>query len=1761
MPSRPRGLGRGGFALSRLLAQAMPLRVISPVAIRVLAILLLFLSVIVVMFLAFRESAGEVGALTDSAATAIAVESEVINFMSGESPAKVPENWPARHSTSTSSGRPCGYPTRGTATYRGYPTSGVSISGMVWIFGTGDGISRARPGCGGVSVSGAGISYTFTHYPSGATRSGRAGGSCSGGTRFTCRIGSVSRPTSTVEGEYWYLNRWSISCPSVSYAGHSTSVSCSKPKPPKPPPTPTPLADPISATLEITSSPVAHSTYAIGETVEVKASFDEDITIETSSPPSMKLGLDSGGKTVAYDRMSGNRELYFKYTIAEGDSDVTGLAVPGNPLGGHVYKDGEKRRLVNSGLQSDPAHRVDGVRPRINRVQFDASVFSALKSGDPGYNVDLLLSFDEDVEVTGDPKVAITVDGAAATSTFHSPIGHTLSKSFRYVRPAVSGEGSTPTISVVLPGGEVTLESDDRIKDLVGNDAILTYDALSALSMTAFDRTGVILEGLSINRLTSLTNRYGRLRLCKVERNSQNHFTGCKKIGLGGTGNGNGFVDIIAQFDEAITGSAPSNAVPLDVTLDGGETSATEIVIPRGMQSRLAARRITFKYYVKAGEYAPGGLSVASGSLECDGGLTSCYVDGSNNLPSSLSHTGLPLQPQFKIDGVIPTITGLEMLSEAPGREGWYGIDDTIRVGMRFSEPVLVGSYGPVTGVTGNSFIPNFGGDLKLPLLLETYATTTTELLRRPGDIMSEVHDFRFMVRKGDNDPDGISVSANSLKRTQIGSNTANSHNNRKAVIHDIAYNHVCPGGIDNWQIQLEPNGPLGGNFEECDGGQDQHTGLAAQIDHKVDGTRPVLESVQFANTPADPDGYAIGEEIQVTVTFSERVWVYGGPALNLQVGPDLKTMTYYPLVETNASGTLEYLPSTDLTFVYVVEEWDLDTDGLSIPENAFNPMGAVIDDVGRNDVLSIAHDAVATDATRKVDGIRATIESARFISTPSHTSGSTDTYIGGDEIAVELTFSERVDTFPDGALMDLEFTLADSSTVTRQMVADGVTSTTTVVLRYTVTDHDLGTGMKIPANPFGRPVSEILELLEATTSTTTETELQIEAVPAQNIVDGVGNASEMSMSGLAPDPNRQTNVDGVPPIIATSDDAIAIVSSVAAGLTAYGIDREVAVDVLFTEPVVVAGGPTIRMDILGTSVDLLYGASDDVLDTGMNTMQFAWTVVEGAQDVDGVSVPAGDIVLNGGTITDLVGNPAVDLGHAGLADDPDHLVDGIRPVVNDLHLLSNPESGYLIKGDVVLIGVDFSENVTHAGPAGRQQLGIDMAIGSTSTTAILDETVSSGDMLVFSHTVGLDDEDADGLEVPAGDFLIGADAAIVDGAGNAMATPTYPALTLAEGSSPPRVDGIPPVILGYEMVSNPGADGYYTEGDHVDVRVMYSENIKVDAGTALSLTVGVTTYEAMSHGPPVNSTTTSYAVFRFTVGAGEMDTDGIAVPGNAQDTGVTDIPGNPLNRIHPGLTDVAGHRVDSVVPTIESVTVTSDPGPDSVYAIGDRIEVQIVFSEEVEVDGTPALTQWVGQTYRTMTFDGHGTTTSTFTYTVAEGDEDANGVSILADAFTVGTSTVRDMALNDAGTDHDATPDLGGHMVDGIRPTINSVEFVSSPGTSGYQVGDEVQVRVTFSETVYTAGTSTLDLLLLDFTNGISTRTMTAVTGQPSTTLTYTYTLAQGDLAPDGLRVPADSTRLSSGASITDSPGNEVLLNSESVLQTNNRQEQATED
>ena len=146
--------------------------------------------------------------------------------------------------------------------------------------------------------------------------------------------------------------------------------------------------------------------------------------------------------------------------------------------------------------------------------------------------------------------------------------------------------------------------------------------------------------------------------------------------------------------------------------------------------------------------------------------------------------------------------------------------------------------------------------------------------------------------------------------------------------------------------------------------------------------------------------------------------------------------------------------------------------------------------------------------------------------------------------------------------------------------------------------------------------------------------------------------------------------------------------------------------------------------------------------------------------------------------------------------------------------------------------------------------------------------------------------------------------------------------------------------------------------------------------------------------------------------------------------------------------------------PDISSLSISSDPGSDGIYAGGDTITVTATFSDTVTVDttnGTPSLDLTVGKAIRTATYtEGSGTSTLTFSYTVAlgypprvanfdefhtdhttaGGDEDTDGVSVEAGRIALNGATIRNATDADADLEHDGLAVQSGHKVDGVVPT-----------------------------------------------------------------------------------------------------------------------------
>ena len=206
-------------------------------------------------------------------------------------------------------------------------------------------------------------------------------------------------------------------------------------------------------------------------------------------------------------------------------------------------------------------------------------------------------------------------------------------------------------------------------------------------------------------------------------------------------------------------------------------------------------------------------------------------------------------------------------------------------------------------------------------------------------------------------------------------------------------------------------------------------------------------------------------------------------------------------------------------------------------------------------------------------------------------------------------------------------------------------------------------------------------------------------------------------------------------------------------------------------------------------------------------------------------------------------------------------------------------------------------------------------------------------------------------------------------------------------------------------------------------------------------------------------------------------------------------------------------------------------PAADDTYAIGDPIEVTATFSAAVTVNGTPQLALAIGGETREADYaSGTGSTDLVFNYTVAEGDEDTNGIAITANSLTLNSGDTIKEGTTDAALSHDAVAADSAHKVDGVRPTLVSAVIAANALD---------KIVLTFNETLTTttavtnAFTVTVNAGTAPTVNSVAasgaTVTLTlasAVTDEQAVTVRYTDPSSSNDdrAIQDGVGNDADS-------------------------------------
>ena len=268
-----------------------------------------------------------------------------------------------------------------------------------------------------------------------------------------------------------------------------------------------------------------------------------------------------------------------------------------------------------------------------------------------------------------------------------------------------------------------------------------------------------------------------------------------------------------------------------------------------------------------------------------------------------------------------------------------------------------------------------------------------------------------------------------------------------------------------------------------------------------------------------------------------------------------------------------------------------------------------------------------------------------------------------------------------------------------------------------------------------------------------------------------------------------------------------------------------------------------------------------------------------------------------------------------------------------------------------------------------------------------------------------------------------------------------------------------------------------------------------------------------------------------------------------------------------PSGTPEQGDEEQATGPTVTGVEVTSDPGSDDTYELGDTIQISLTFSEAVDVIGSPQLkidmdpADWGTKVVPYQS--GSGTKTLTFAHVVVEPNYSTQGIAVLENTLELNSGTIMSTSSETAAAlAHDGLTHQGEHRVNWQyvaqqpeSPTVTEVAISSDADSDGsYAKGEVIRVTLRLSEAVNVTGTPRLKL---DFRAGDGDeRWASFESGSGTSTLVFAYTVAQGDDSDDGVAVLSNSLDLNGGTivSASDAANNALLTHTGLVRDSNHR-------
>ena len=212
--------------------------------------------------------------------------------------------------------------------------------------------------------------------------------------------------------------------------------------------------------------------------------------------------------------------------------------------------------------------------------------------------------------------------------------------------------------------------------------------------------------------------------------------------------------------------------------------------------------------------------------------------------------------------------------------------------------------------------------------------------------------------------------------------------------------------------------------------------------------------------------------------------------------------------------------------------------------------------------------------------------------------------------------------------------------------------------------------------------------------------------------------------------------------------------------------------------------------------------------------------------------------------------------------------------------------------------------------------------------------------------------------------------------------------------------------------------------------------------------------------------------------------------------------------------------------PAITSVAITSDPGTDKTYIIGDDIVVTLTFDKNITLSGTgadPSISINIGTEELNPGCEVGTAPTKDLvcTRTVYESLEDSDGVEVGGNSLDLLGKQILGPLGQSANTDHSGLADDSDHKVDGVKPTLSSANAS----------GDLTKVVLTFSEAI-----GTVDGTKITVKKGGTTQTTTGAAIDSTNSTKVEITLMTAFLSTDtNITVELDAD------AVADVPGNGI--------------------